>query len=161
MNASCEQDEKFHKLISKYSARIIRIAFTYVKNMADAEDIAQDVFLAYLTANVLFLSEEHDKAWLIRVTVNKSKNYIKAHWFRERTPLPEDLSYLPEEENEALSAVLELDVKYRLPIHLFYYESYSLKEIADILHTNPATIGTRLARARAILKKKLGGIDYE
>jgi RNA polymerase sigma-70 factor (ECF subfamily) len=129
--------------------------------MADAEDIAQDVFLAYLTANVTFLSEEHEKAWLIRVTVNKSKNYIKTHWFRGRTSLSEDLSYLPEEENEALSAVLELDVKYRLPIHLFYYESYSLKEIADILQTNPATIGTRLARARGILKKKLGGINYE
>lgn len=160
MNTSWEEGENIGRIVSKYSGNIIRVAFTYVKNMPDAEDIAQDVFLTYLTKRIEFNSEEHEKAWLIRVTINKSKNYIKAHWFKERALLTEDIIYLPEEEHEALSAVLELDKKYRLPIHLYYYEGYSIQEIADILHSKPATIGTRLARARSILKSKLGGVYH-
>jgi RNA polymerase sigma-70 factor (ECF subfamily) len=161
MDASSEPKNNIRRVVSEYSKNIIRIAFTYVKNIPDAEDIAQEVFLTYFTKHPVFTEDEHEKAWLIRVTINKSKNYIKARWFKERNPLPEDLSYLPEEEDAVLAAVLEMEEKYRIPIHLHYYEGYSIQEIATLLHTKPATIGTRLARGRNLLKAKLGGFGDE
>ena len=138
-----------------------KIAFTYVKSVPDAEDVVQDVFLAYLRSNTLFESEEHEKAWLIRATINRSRDLLRAHWFRFRQELPDNLSYMPTEQSEVLEAVLSLNIKYRLPVHLYYYEGYSIKEIAHILEEKPATIGTRLARGRSILKKTLGGFDDE
>jgi len=161
VNNSSELNEYIQQAIKKYSQMLIRIAFTYVKNLADAEDILQDTFLAFLQANPQFESEEHEKAWLIRVTINKSKNYLKRGWFVNRIELTEDLSYLPEEESGVLEAVMELDKKYRLPIHLFYYEGYSVEEIANILQTKSSTVKTHLSRGRQILKNKLGGFDNE
>lgn len=157
MGVTYELSENIQNAVQRCSGSIIRLAFTYVKSMADAEDIAQDVFLAYLKTAPTFESPEHEKAWLLRVTANKSKNYLKAGWFNNRESLPEDLSYLPEEENEVLAAVMELEEKYRLPIHLHYYEGYSIQEIATALSAKPATVGTWLARGRELLRGKLGG----
>ncbi|OBZ10389.1 RNA polymerase subunit sigma-24 [Bacillus sp. FJAT-26390] len=140
---------------------MIKIAFAYLKNIADAEEVAQEVFLTYLQKRPVFNSSEHEKAWLIRTTINKSKNMLKTGWFKSRNPVPEDLSYLPKEESEVLQAVLALDKKYRIPIHLHYYEGYSIQEIADILQSKPATVGTWLARGRLILKEKIGGLEDE
>ncbi len=161
MNASYDRNENIQNAVQKYSHNIIKVAFTYVKNTADAEDIAQEVFLAYLQRAPVFESDEHEKAWLIKVAVNKCKDQLKSGWFKNRNPIPEDLSYLPEDESEVLKAVLELDKKYRLPIHLFYYEGYSIQEISQILQTKPATVGTWLARGRSILKVKIGGFGNE
>ena len=97
------------------------------------------------------------KARPIRTAINKSKNMLKAGWFKRRSPLPDNLSYMPGEDQTVLQAVLSLTPKYRIPIHLFYFEGYSLEEIADILHSKPATIGTWLARGRSQLKGLLGG----
>ena len=154
-------NESVHKSILKYSNSIVRVAFAYVKNIADAEDIAQDTFLTYLDKKPIFESDEHEKAWLIRVTINKCKNFLKASWFKKRSQLTENLSYLPKEESDILYSVLELDKKYRIPIHLYYYEGYSINEIAKILDTKPSTVGTWLDRGRKILKEKLGGLRYE
>ncbi|MDO4552027.1 MAG: sigma-70 family RNA polymerase sigma factor [Bacillota bacterium] len=145
--------------VRQHSGSVLRVAFSYVRSMADAEDIAQDVFLAYLKSAPVFESPEHEKAWLIKVAVNKSRNYIKSGWWNNREALPEDLSYLPEEDSRVLEAVMELDEKYRLPIHLHYYEGYSIREIAQALGARPATIGTRLARGRELLKGKLRGLE--
>jgi RNA polymerase sigma-70 factor (ECF subfamily) len=161
MNNSSELNEYIQQVLEKYSSNIIRIAFTYVKNIPDAEDILQDTFLSFLQLNPVFESEEHEKAWFIRVAINKSKNYIKRAWFVNRIPLTEDLSYMLEEESGLLKAVMELNKKYRLPIHLFYYEGYSVDEIADILQTKSSTVKTWLSRGRNILKNKLGGFDNE
>lgn len=157
MNDSHELNKNIQQAVLKYSSTIIRIAFTYVKNISDAEDIAQDVFLTCLQKNPVFESAEHEKAWLIRIAINKSKNHVKSGWFKNKNALPDDLSYLPKEEGEILQAVLQLEQKYRLPIHLYYYEGHSIKEIAEILHINSSTIGTRLARGRSLLKDKIGG----
>ncbi|RIX60155.1 sigma-70 family RNA polymerase sigma factor [Paenibacillus nanensis] len=157
MKDSSELGESVQQAVIRYSDSLIRIAFTYVKNIADAEEVAQEVFLAYLRQAPVFASSEHEKAWLIRTAINKSKNAVKSGWFRSRHPIPEDLAYMPEEEQELLHAVFALDKKYRLPIHLHYYEGYSLEEIAEILQTKPATVGTWLARGRKRLKEALGG----
>lgn len=155
-----DKAEIVQKAVEKYSRTVLKIAFTYTKNVSDAEDIAQDVFLALFREKKDFRSEEHLKAWLIRVAVNKSKNHVKSSWFAKRKEMPEDLSYLPEEYNDILQAVLSLDEKYRLPIHLFYYEGYSIREIAQILKMPSATVGTRLKRGREQLKALLGKEDY-
>lgn len=161
LNGSYVLNENVQNTVSKYSHSIIRIAFNYVKNTSVAEDISQDVFLTYMQKLPRFESDEHEKAWFIRITINKSKNYFKAGWFRNRNALPDNLSYLPKEESEILNAVLESDERYRLPIHLFYYEGYSIQEIADILKAKPATVGTWLARGRVLLKGKIGGFENE
>ncbi|QHW31457.1 RNA polymerase sigma factor [Paenibacillus rhizovicinus] len=157
MYNSSELNESVRKALELYSQSLIKIAFAYLKNTADAEEVAQDVFLTYLQKHPVFDSGEHEKAWLIRTTINKSKNMLKTGWFRSRNPVPEDLSYLPKEESDVLQAVLALDKKYRIPIHLHYYEGYSIQEIAAILQAKPATVGTWLARGRLILKEKIGG----
>ncbi len=161
MNNSLELNEFIKDTVHRYSITVLKVAFSYLKNTADSEDIVQEVFFAFMKKQSGFESEEHLKAWLIRVTINKCKNYLKSGWFRSINPIPDNLTYMPKEDNELLSAVLSLDVKYRIPIHLYYYENYSINEIAAILKARPATIGTRLARGRKILKDMIGGLDDE
>lgn len=161
MYNSYELNESVRRALDRYSQSMIKIAFAYLKNIADAEEVAQEVFLTYLQKRPVFENGEHEKAWLIRTTINKSKNMLKTGWFRSRNPVPDDLSYLPKEENEVLQAVLSLDRKYRIPIHLHYYEGYSIQEIAVILQAKSATVGTWLARGRALLKDKIGGLEDE
>lgn len=162
MNYSFGTDEYIHYILDKYSTMLIKLAFTYVKNIVDAEDITQDVLVSLMKRNKGFDSEEHEKAWLLRVTINKCKNHLKSSWNRLKVPLEEDISYLPKEQVEVLSIVLDLPDKYRTVIHLFYYEDYSINEIAKMMMRRPATIGTWLSRGRNLLKQKLeGGFEYE
>ena len=157
MSVPSELNGIIQQAVHRHMQSIVRTAYTYVQNRQDAEDIAQETFLAYLQQKKIFESNEHEKAWLLRVCMNKSKNLLKSGWQKSRNPLPEDLAVLPPEENTVLSAVLALEEKYRLPTHLYYYEGYALKDIARILSLPQATVGTRLARAKAQLKKQLGG----
>ncbi|HEX3075787.1 MAG TPA: sigma-70 family RNA polymerase sigma factor [Lachnospiraceae bacterium] len=155
-------DEYIEHVLEKYSTMLIKLAFTYLKNVSDAEDIVQDVFVSLMRRNDDFDSEEHEKAWLVRVTINKCKNHLTSAWNRLSVPLEEDISYLPTEQSEVLEVVLKLPEKYRIVIHLYYYEDYSINEIAKLLSKRPATIGTWLSRARNLLKTKLnGGFEYE
>ncbi|HNX15365.1 MAG TPA: sigma-70 family RNA polymerase sigma factor [Oscillospiraceae bacterium] len=158
---SNELIECVRQAVIRYSDNLRRLAFTYVKSVHSAEDIVQDVFLTYLQKAPEFESAEHEKAWLLRVTINKSRNMLKTGWFRSRFELTEEAAYLPPEQSQVLEAVMALAEKYRLPIHLYYYEGYSIEEIAKLLDTNPATVGTRLARARGLLKQSLGGFEDE
>jgi RNA polymerase sigma-70 factor (ECF subfamily) len=158
MEAKLDEAGGIRRVVAQYSRSLVRLALTYLKNVEDAEDVAQDVFLAYVRSAPEFSGEEHEKAWLIRVTINRCKNLLKSRRFRSRSPLPDGLSCLMEEESELLRAVMALPEKYRLPIHLYYYEGYPIKEIARLVGDNPATIGTRLARARELLKTRIGGI---
>lgn len=156
-----EKDVFIHQAIIMYSKNCVKVAFSYLKNISEAEDIIQEVFLTLFETDKKFDNNEHLKAWLIRVTINKCKNHLKSSWFKNRNDIPEDLSYMPPEESELLQAVLSLNNKYRIPIHLYYYEGYSIKEIAEILEEPVATIGTRLARGRNKLKILIGGDNYE
>ena len=141
-------------VIKEYGRKVQSLAFIYLKNRCDAEDIAQEVFLTYFRSAPRFLNSQLEKAWLMKVTVNKCKSLLRAK-YREELPLTEDISYLPPEESVVLEAVLSLDEKYRLPIHLHYYEGYSLEEIAKILHVRPGTVGSWLTRGREKLKQIL------
>lgn len=143
----------------KYAKNVALMAFSYVKNIADAEDIMQEVYLAMYEKKPSFESEEHLKAWLIRVAINKSKNHLKSFWHKKRETLHENFEACTEEENYVMEAMFSLKEKYRVPMHLHYYEGYSLEEIGKILNANPSTVGTWLARGKEELRKVLGGID--
>ena len=162
-------DEYIRYLLDKYSDTIIKLSYTYVKNICDAEDIAQDVLLSLMKRDKPFESEEHEKAWLLRTTINKSKNYLKSGWVKRTVAMQEaqeDIASAQEldakEENQVMEAVLSLPEKYRVPIHLFYYDGYSINEIAAVINKKPATVGTLLARGRKRLKAlMIGGFDDE
>lgn len=157
MNSS-GTDEYISHIVRTYSQTLYRIALTALHSSADAEDAVQEVFITLLKKQPEFKSTEHEKAWLIRVTVNTARN------MRKRLSRCESHAELPEITTEQrcdslISAVLELPTKYSTVIHLFYYEDYSIKEISSILQLPAATVGTRLTRGRALLKNKLTGDD--
>lgn len=156
-----EIGQNMERVVASYSTDIVRFAFAYVKNLAEAEDIAQDVFLVYLQKAPAFKDCGHEKAWLMRVTVNKCKDYLKSSRYRRTVQMPDDLSYMPKEEGELLQTVLELDERYKTPVYLHYFAGYSIKQIAGMLRINPSTVGTRLARGRRIIKDRLGDDDDE
>ena len=150
------KQEYVKDLIETYADSLTRLAFSYTKNLYDAQDIVQDVFVCLMEKGEKKLSEEHMRAWLIRVTINKCKNHLKSAWISKRSAMPEEITYSSEENRAIIDAVLSLDLKYRIPIHLFYYEGYKIREIAEMLHKNPSTIGTDLERGRNRLKEILG-----
>jgi RNA polymerase sigma-70 factor (ECF subfamily) len=140
---------------------VLRFAYSYLKNQSDAEDIAQEVFVTFMQKSPAFENEAKKKSWLMTVTSNKCKDFLKSGWKKKTVAMPDNLSYMPADKFDLLSYVLSLEDKYRVPIHLFYYEGYSIEEIAWITHKKPATIGTHLKRGRAILKDKIGVEMYD
>lgn len=145
-------------LINEYQTNMFVTAFNICKNVEDAKDVVQDTFIAYHTSNQQFNDEQHIRAWLFRVTVNKAKDAIKSFWHRNKMPLEDYLETLPfesKEDSDLFEAVLNLPKKYRIAIHLFYYEEYNIREISQILHINESNIKTRLSRGRKLLKDVL------
>lgn len=140
--------------MQKHGPYVQRLAFVYMKNRYDAEDASQEVFVTYLEKAPRFDSAQKEKAWLMKVTANRCKSMLRAK-YRLELPIPDDLSYLPPEENLLLSAVLRLEEKYRIPIHLHYYEGYSLAEIARLMNTTGGTVASWLSRARSKLMQEL------
>lgn len=147
-------DEYISRVVEQYSQLLLRIAFTKIGSTAEAEDIVQDVFLRLLTKCPKFRDEEHEKAWLIKVTMNRSYDRLKSS-ARQNLPLAETIVSPQDENGQLLCAIQSLPKKYGIVIHLYYYEGYSIKEIARILKLPAATVGTRLSRARAKLKRML------
>ena len=153
-----------NRAIDRYADLVRRVCMIHLKNHADTEDIFQTVFLKYVTGTTEFESEEHEKAWFIRVTINACKDLLRS-FFRSRIVSLDDLleqpDQVPEDHREVLEAVLALPDKYRDVVYLHYYEGYTAPEIGTILHKNPDTVYTLLTRARDELRKMLGGEDFE
>jgi len=154
MQSPNNQNSTFDTAVDSYSDMIVRIAFGYTKNRSDSEDIAQEVFLA-LYCHKGILSAEHLKAWLIRVTINKSKNFVKRS--RRRLIVPyEDYEYrLTGTDCEVIQELDRLKAKDRDVLYLFYYEGYSAGEIAYILGKKENAVFASLSRARGRLKNLL------
>lgn len=142
-------------ILNKYQDMIYKVALTYCKNSHDAKDITQDVLLKYITSNAEFASDEHIKAWLIKVTVNQCKKLLISPWFQRTQPLDDNISFNEQSHLDLYNAVMRLPKMQRIAIHLFYYEDYSTKEIAEMLNKNDATIRSYLHRARKKLKSLL------
>ena len=151
-----KQEQYLRDVMSLHGDRILRMAYSYVHNMQDAEEILQDVLMKLIGKAPKFDSEEHQKAWLLRVTANIAKNRIEYNKLRDTDELNDEL--VGEDRNDlsfVWEAVKELPDNYREVIHLFYQEGYQTEEIAEILGDTGANIRTRLKRARAKLKEVL------
>lgn len=160
---SSRTDQMAAEALNTYGNAILRCAYSCLHNMADAEEILQDTLLKLLTAAPSFESEEHKKAWLLKVAANLSKNRIEYNALRDCDELDESLAA---EGREDLSfvweAVKQLPTQYREVIHLHYYEGYSTEEMAQILSRNPSTIRSDLRRGREKLKSVLKeAYDFE
>lgn len=148
-------------LVERYHQNLFAVAFNVCKNREDAEEVVQDAFIQYHLKRLDFQSEEHIRAWLIRVTINKAKNAARTFWWRHRTSLEETMAAstfddFDDQESERLfEAVIALPQKYRIVVHLFYYEDYSVHEMAELLSLSESNVKTRLSRARAMLRDTL------
>ena len=140
-----------------YGGAVYRLAMVYLGRRADAEDVTQEAFLRLLYRAPDFSGEEHKKRWLLQVTANLCRDQLRGFWRKRVTELEDTLPAALPEEREALTAVLSLPEKYKLPIHLYYYEGYSVAEIAEILKLGQSAVKMRLKRGRKLLKIELGG----
>lgn len=140
---------------------IYRICFMYLKNSTDSEDAVQSIFLKLLKSNTSFADLEHEKAWLIVTTRNYCKDLLKS-WWRTRKV---ELTRLPEavwrddgdRSREVLDQLLMLPDKYKIVLYLYYFEEYSVREIANMLIRKESTIQSQLAKGRTLMKLSLGG----
>ncbi|MBB6673421.1 RNA polymerase sigma factor [Cohnella nanjingensis] len=140
---------------------IYRICFMYLKNSTDSEDAVQSIFLKLLKSNTSFADPEHEKAWLIVTTRNYCKDLLKS-WWRTRKV---ELTRLPEavwrddgdRSREVLDQLLALPDKYKIVLYLYYFEEYSVREIANMLIRKESTIQSQLAKGRTLMKLSLGG----
>ena len=136
----------------------------YLKSKFDTEDIFQTVFMKYVLYDGTFEDEKHEKAWIIKVTINACKDFLK-NFFRKNTVSLDEAILLEtntkEDHSDVLKAVLSLPKKYKDVVYLFYYEDYTAVEISKILNKNVNTIYTLLSRSKLLLKDMLGGEDFE
>ena len=160
-NKSLRADDFIDDVLTKFSNLVFHIAYTQTKNKADAEDVYQTVFMQLMRCNTIFENDQHIKAWLIKTTSNCSRNLLASAWFRRTTNLEEDVAVNAPQINEIDDTVWQLPAKYRLVIHLHYYEDMSVAEMSKALGKNENTVKSQLHRAREILKQKLKGeFDY-
>ena len=157
-------EDEASRALALYADTVRRICLMHLKNMDEAQDVFQEVFLKYVLHDVAFESAEHEKAWLIRVAINTCRDLLKS-FFRKNVVALEELFAEPPDlapqETELLEAVLALPEKYRDVIYLHYYEGYTAPEIAALLGRKENTVYTWLARARGELKRELGGDSPE
>lgn len=158
---------EYEKVVTKYMDTVYRIAISHTKDALDADDVVQQTFVKLLTKNVNFTDEEHLKRWLIRVCINECNSLFSSFWRKnvnffdssseeeKMTKESNEPSFALQEDSDLYEAVKMLPAKCRIVVYLFYYEGYSTKEIAEIIHVREATVRTRLVRARKLLKEEL------
>ena len=157
--------EEYERIVALYADVVYRVALSYAKTKEDAEDVLQNVFLKLLTKRVNFEDEEHIRKWLIRVAVNECNSLWSSFWRKNIEyidRMEEGITFQNADYSDLYEAIKVLPAKLRIVLHLFYYEGYRTKEIADLLHIREATVRSRLTRARKLLKSQLGeyGSEY-
>ncbi|WP_341321099.1 sigma-70 family RNA polymerase sigma factor [Solibacillus sp. FSL H8-0523] len=161
--------EHLKEVMNAYGEYCIRVAYLYVKDWAAAEEIVQDVFLAYYKQHHQYAGRSSLKTYLVKITVHKSHDYLQS-WKRKvelfmpskaGTPSVEAIKIQQEQQTELLAALLQLPIKYREVLLLHYYDDYKIREIADILQVSESTVKTRLVRGRDKLKTLLVDFEWE
>ena len=147
---------RLEEVVRIHGNTLYRAALAILKDVQEAEDAVQDAFLKYLEKAPEFDSGEHERAWLLRVTVNGCKSRLRSPW-RRRAPLLEQYPAADPEERALLEAVFALPPRDRAVVHLYYYEGYKTPEIAAITGQTEGTVRSRLSRARARLRELLKG----
>lgn len=154
MECAANAGQSLEEAVERYSDLVYRLAFSQMRSKSEADDVYQEVFLRYFRKNPAFASEEHRKAWLIRVTLNCCRKQWSSPWRKRTVPLDdrEDFVFPEPEETGLREQLLRLPAQYRAVLHLFYYEDLSVEETARALGRKPATVRTQLTRARRLLK---------
>ncbi len=150
----------FETVYNNYADILLRLSLSYVKSRADAEDMVQDVFVSYITASPHFFDEEHRRAWLIKVTMNKCRDLARRQSVRQSISLDEVGEIATDEElygegAELFAALRCLPEKYRAAVILHYLEGYTVSETAKSLSTSVSAVKMRLSRGRQMLKNLL------
>ncbi|MEA4870899.1 MAG: sigma-70 family RNA polymerase sigma factor [Christensenella sp.] len=154
-------EQTITRIVETHSDMLLRIAINRVRSMAEAEDIVQAAFLRLMTRQPRLHSPEHERAWLIRTTVNLCLDYHKSASRRTSVPLDDDIATAQTEENgEVLEAVWRLPERDRYIVYLYYFEGLPVQQIASLLDEQTGTITSRLSRARKKLKLLLKGDGY-
>lgn len=152
-------EDDIKKAIDDYGDMIQKICFIHMKQQCDVDDVFQTVFLKY-AQHTEILDPEHEKAWIIRVTMNACKDRFRT-WYHKKVELCDIIETYPQRTKSdytyILEAVMTLPKNYRNALYLFYYEGYKVKEISAILHKKENTIHTWLKRSKELLKDILGG----
>lgn len=148
--------------LTKYADMVRRICFLHLSHREDVEDVFQETFISHLQRQAPFDNEEHEKAWLIQVAIHRCSDLTRGFWHRRIVELDENIAAaVPEESHDLLKTVLRLPANERNAIFLFYYEGYTVTEIARALGKNVNTVYSYLHRARSRMRKQLGGLEYE
>ena len=155
-----QTEQQYNEIVENYSDMIFRIAYQYLFNKYDAEDIVQEVFVKLLTKRVIFKDEEHIKSWLIRVTINQCLDYKKSLTKKNTVPIENMEIPFEQKEGEILKELQLLKEDERNVLYLYYYEGYKIKEIAKILKQKQNTINSKLTRARKKLQEIME-VEYE
>ena len=149
-------ENDFQKAWEEYHDMLYRLAVTMTKNMDTAMDVVQEVMLRLLRHKGSFESDEHLKAWLIRVCINRCRDFLRSSWFLKETELdPRLYACMEKEDRKVLDEIMLLDPKYRSVIYLHYYEGYSCRELASLLGLSESAVRMRAKRAREILRLEL------
>lgn len=150
--------EEYERIARQYADIVYRVALSYSKNVHDAEDVLQTVFLKLGASSVAFSDEDHIRKWLVKVTVNECRDLWSSYWRKNVDSfevINKEPVFVDEKNYELYQALERLPLKCRIVVHLFYYEGYSSKEIAVLLKMHEATVRTRLSRARKLLRAQL------
>ena len=150
-------DAAFEAAMERYADMVFRLAYSYLKNRADAEDVMQETLLKLYTQPTLD-TPEHERYWVVRVAVNECKRLLRSPWRRRTGPLeeaPEAAVFDTPAQSALFQEVMALPPKYRAAVYLHYYEGYSVREVAGAMNANPSTVQTWLMRARGQLKTNL------
>jgi RNA polymerase sigma-70 factor (ECF subfamily) len=160
---SAQINEQAGRLMTDYGNSVLRLAYSYLFNMSDAEDVLQDTLIQFIRKQPEFESVEHEKAWFLRVAINICKNKITYNKIRKTDELSETLAAAEAEDLAFVwDAVKQLPSKYSEVVHLYYHEGYSTAQIASLLSKNEATVRSLLQRARIKLKDVLKEVyDFE
>ena len=152
------EENKLSELFQRYGGDVFRLAFGWLGNRPDAEDVCQSVFLK-LADGRKWPDPGKEKAWLLTCAANACKNHLRSFWRRNVGELEENIPFEEPRDRALYAAVMALPPKYRAVIHLYYYEGYDQRETGEILHISRTAVQTRMSRARAMLKKELSEDD--
>ena len=144
------------EMLNTYGDMVYRLALTHTRSQEDAEDAAQDVFVIYARRRPVFADETHARAWFLRVAIRRCGKIRTSAWNRRTRELPESLPGETRTDGDVYLAFLSLDALYKTPVYLFYYERFSVGEIARLLSVSEAAVKKRLERARVKLREILG-----
>lgn len=153
--------DRAEQAVEQYGPMVYRLAYAHTHSRADADDVFQEVFLRYVKKHPVFAGAEHEKAWLIRVTLHRCRDWMTAGYRKHTQPLEEQAVWDAPEDSQLSGALERLPPAYRTVLHLFYYEDLPTVAIARLLHRNESTVRVQLSRARGLLRELLEGEDLD